>query len=166
MSWYQERQFWQEETAAHCQENDDDARLGVLEPDFRGKLEQVTKPSMPSDSVLPSSAEVSDFFVRTDQTLHFQRACAPSKTCQIQKSFWIPSNQPLNTCVGGWAYFSLKNMFSWNTLVPIQFCYCLRIRFHLKQVHLPSFDVYLYFRIYRCRTLILFWGLISVIVTL
>ena len=65
----------------------------------------MTKPSLPSDSALPSSAQVSDLFVRIDQTLHFQRACAPSKSCQNQKSFWIPSKQPLNTCIAGCTYF-------------------------------------------------------------
>ena len=35
-------------------------------------------------------------------------ACAPPKTCQNQKSFWIPSNQPPNTCREGCANFFLQ----------------------------------------------------------
>ena len=39
--------------------------------------------------------------------------CAPPKTCQNQKSFWIPSNQPPNTCRAGWAnFFHQKHVFS------------------------------------------------------
>ena len=63
-------------------------------------------------------------------TLHFQRACAPLKTCQNQKSFWIPSKQPPNTCGAGWAIFFLKNMFSWDTLIYMLFYYWNPLSFH------------------------------------
>ena len=44
--------------------------------------------------------------VKTEMT------CAPPKTCQNQKSFWIPSNQPPNTCRSGWAnFFHKKHVF-------------------------------------------------------
>ena len=43
--------------------------------------------------------------------------CAPPKTYQNQKSFWIPSKQPPNTCRAGWATFFHQKMFSWDTLM-------------------------------------------------
>ena len=43
--------------------------------------------------------------------------CAPPKSCQNQKSFWIPSKQPPNTCRAVEPIFSIKNMFSWDTLL-------------------------------------------------
>ena len=34
-----------------------------------------------------------------------EMTCAPPKTYKNKKSFWIPSNQPPNTCIAGWAKF-------------------------------------------------------------
>ena len=46
-----------------------------------------------------------------------EMACAPPNTCQNQKFFQIPSNQPPNTCRAGWAISFFKDVFSWNTLM-------------------------------------------------
>ena len=48
-----------------------------------------------------------------------EKTCAPPKTYQSQKSFWVPSKKPPNTCRVGWANFFIKNMFSWKTLLHL-----------------------------------------------
>ena len=63
-------------------------------------------------SVWKSEGWVNIYNVKMSKT---EMACAPPKTCQNQKSFWIPSNQSPNTC-GAWSHFFFKNSFSWNTL--------------------------------------------------
>ena len=47
--------------------------------------------------------------------LKWKLTCASPKTYQNQKSFWISSKQPPNTCRAGWATFFHHKMFSWNT---------------------------------------------------
>ena len=63
-----------------------------LSPHFPGKSEGWVKIYFVKD-------------VKTDMT------CAPPETYQNQKSFWIRSKQPPNTCRAGWANFFIKEHF-------------------------------------------------------
>ena len=56
-------------------------------------------------SIRKSEGRVKIYTVKMVKT---EMACAPPKTCQNQKSFWIPSNQPPNTCTAGCANFFLQ----------------------------------------------------------
>ena len=60
-------------------------------------------------SVWQSEGWVKNYNVKNVKT---EITCAPPKTYQNQKSFWIPSNQPPNTCTAGWAkFFHKKHVF-------------------------------------------------------
>ena len=60
-------------------------------------------------SVWQSEGWVKIYSVKKVKT---EMTCAPSKTYQNQKSFWIPWKQPPNTCRAGWAnFFHQKYVF-------------------------------------------------------
>ena len=80
-------------------------------------------------SIRKSEGRVKIYNVKMVKT---EMACAPPKTCQNQKSFWIPSNQPPNTCTAGCAnLFLQKHVFvkhpssvHENTVVYFDFSHC------------------------------------------
>ena len=90
--------------------------------------------------------------VKTEMT------CAPPKTCQNQKSFWIPSNQPPNTCRAGWAnFFHQKHVFVKHPTVQsiYSLAYFLFLLFRVNPVFGPDIDGLVIWFAYMLRIFII-----------